>query len=153
MVWNPIKHGREWEMQRLPMVADPMAADFPYTEALAINNLGEIVGDVWGWAAAPALWKHEGNAWKLTVLPTLNPDPMWDVATSINEAGDVVGYCFDSGWVQYATRWNAHDPLSPVQTLGFPGDWSFASGVNNSGVAVGAYGIGDAQRAYAVKFR
>ncbi len=153
VVWNPIKHGTEWEMQRLPMVADPMAADFPYTEALAINNLGEIVGDVWGSAAAPALWKPEGNTWKLAVLPTFNPDPMWDVATSINEAGDVVGYCFDSGWVQYATRWDAHAPLSPAQTLGFPGDWSAASCVNNSGVAVGAYGVGDVQRAYAVKFR
>ena len=156
VVWKPIKHGREWEMQRLPMVADPMAADFPYTEALAINNLGEIVGDVWGSAAAPALWQkdsNEGNTWKLTVLPTLTPTPMWDVATSINDPGDIVGYCFDSEWVQYATRWNAHAPLSPAQTLGFPGDWSSASCVNNSGIAVGIYGVGDVAQAYAVKFR
>lgn len=137
-------------MQRLPM-----AADFPYTEALAINNLGEVVGDVWGSAAAPALWKknsHGGRIWKLTVLPTLNPTPMWDVATSINDRGDVVGYCFDSEWVQQATRWNTHAPLTPAQTLGFPGDWSVAYGVNNFGIAVGGYGIGDGpEQAVAMK--
>ncbi len=141
VVWNPVKHGREWEMQRLPM-----AADFLYTEALSINNRGEIVGDVWDWRAAPALWKkdsNEGKTWGLTVLPTLNPSPMWDVAVSINDQGDIVGTCYDSYWVAQATRWNSHAPLSPVQSLGFPGDWSAAFGVNNSGVVVGGYGIGD----------
>jgi uncharacterized membrane protein len=150
VVWNPTEHGREWKVQRLPM-----AADFPYTEALAINNLGEVVGDVWGSAAAPALWKknsHGGRIWKLTVLPTLNPTPMWDVATSINDRGDVVGYCYDSEWVQQATRWNTHAPLTPAQTLGFPGDWSVAYGVNNFGIAVGGYGIGDGpEQAVAMK--
>ncbi len=151
VVWNPTRHGSEWEVQRLPM-----AADFPYTEALAINNRGEVVGDVWGSAAAPALWKnsHEWQTWKLTVLPPLTPTPMWDVAASINDRGDIVGYCYDSEWVQHATRWNAHAPLSPAQALGFPGDWSAASSVNNSGIAVGVYGVGDeVGQAYAVKFR
>ena len=141
VVWNPIKDGREWEMQRLPM-----AADFPYTEALSINNPGDIVGDVWGSAAAPALWKkdsNKGKTWELTVLPTLSPTPMWDVAWRINEPGDIVGTCNDPNWVQQATWWNAHAPLTPAQTLGFPGDWSVAQSVNNSGVAVGGYGIGD----------
>jgi len=150
VVWSPTRYGREWEMQRLPM-----AADYPYTEALAINNLGEVVGDVWGSAAAPALWKnsHEEKTWKLTVLPTLAPTPMWDVARSINDGGDIVGYCYDSEWVQQATRWNAHTPLSPAKTLGFPGDWSAASCVSNSGIAVGVYGVGEVEQAYAVKFR
>jgi uncharacterized membrane protein len=140
VVWNPTKHGTEWEMQRLPM-----AADFPYTEPLAINNLGEIVGDVWGSAAAPALWKKDsrnGRTWEVTVLPTLNPTPMWDIAWGINDFGNIVGTCYDPDWVPQATRWNTHAPLSPAQTLGFPGDWSVAYGVNNSGIAVGGYGIG-----------
>ena len=59
----------------------------------------------------------------------------------------------NSEWVQYATHWNAHAPLSPAQALGFPGDWSSASCVNNSGIAVGIYGVGDVAQAYAVKFR
>ena len=78
---------------------------------------------------------------------------MWDVATSINDLGDIVGYCYDSEWVQHATRWNARAPSSPARTLGFPGAWSAASGVNNSGIAVGVYGVGEAGQAYAVKFR
>ncbi len=141
VVWNPMKNGRQWEMQRLPM-----AADFPYTEPLAINNLGEIVGDVWGSAAAPALWKKDlrnGRTWEVTVLPTLSPTPMWDIAWGINDFGDIVGTCYDPNWVSHATRWNAHAPLSPAQTFGFPGDWSVAYGVNNLGIAVGGYGIGD----------
>jgi len=141
VVWNPIKNGTQWEMQRLPM-----AADFPYTEPLAINNLGEIVGDVWGSAAAPALWKKDsrnGKMWEVTVLPTLSPTPMWDIAWGISDFGDIVGTCYDPNWVPHATRWNAHAPLSPAQTLGFPGDWSVAYGVNNLGIAVGGYGIGD----------
>jgi uncharacterized membrane protein len=152
VVWNPLKNGRGWEIQRLPM-----AADFPYTEALSINNLGEIVGDVWGSAAAPALWKKDsrkGKTWEPTVLPTLNPTPMWDIAWGINDFGDIVGTCYDPDWVPQATRWNAHAPLSPAQTLRFPGDWSVAYGVNNLGIAVGGYGIGDGpEQAAAVRFR
>jgi uncharacterized membrane protein len=156
VVWNPGDHGKGWRLQRLPMTAQAMAADFPYTEALAINDLGEIVGDVWGSAAAPALWKTngpEGKAWKLTVLPSLDATPVWDLAEGINDRGDIVGYCYDSGGNPQATRWNAHAPHSPVQTLGFPGEWSAAFSVNNLGIAVGGYGIGDVERAFAVQFR
>ena len=138
VVWNPANHSRGWEVQQLPM-----ADGFAYNEALAINNRGEIVGDVWESLAAPALWKkdsEDGNTWKLTVLPDLNQTPMWDVATGINELGDIVGYCQDADWVQQATRWNTHD-LSFVTSLGFPGDTSWAGfgGVNNLGIAVGVY--------------
>jgi uncharacterized membrane protein len=156
VVWNPRSHGNGWQVQQLPMPADPMAADFPFTEALAINNQGEIVGDVWGSAAAPALWKTGrpvGKAWTLTVLPSLSGTPMWDVATAINDRGDIVGYCYDSDWNAQATRWNADARHSQVQTLGFPGEWSAAFSVNNRGIAVGAYGIGNDEFAYAVQFR
>jgi uncharacterized membrane protein len=68
---------------------------------------------------------------------------MWDIAWGINDFGDIVGTCYDPNWVSHATRWNAHAPLSPAQTFGFPGDWSVAYGVNNLGIAVGGYGIGD----------
>jgi len=151
VVWNPIEHGREWEMQRLPMTAD-----FPYTEALAINNLGEIVGDVWGSAAAPALWKRDsrrGNTWNLAVLPLLNPTDVWDLAWGINDLGDVVGYCFDPDWIPQATRWSTHD-LSSAKLLGFPSNHGAAYGVNNLGIAAGGYVIGDGPaQAVAVKIR
>jgi uncharacterized membrane protein len=142
VVWNPIKHGKEWEVQRLPAAADPQ-----YTEALAINDLGDITGDVWGWAgnfqgALPALWKKDprnGKSWSLKVLPTTSGLPYgWNVAWSINELGDVVGYCSDENWIGKAARWNTHD-LSLVKLIGFPGDNTNAFGVNNLGIAVGMY--------------
>lgn len=157
MVWNPDGRRGGWDMQRLSAPNGPLAAGFPYTEPLAINNLGEIVGDVWGSSAgAPALWKPDrtGRAnWTLTVLSSLNTTPMWDLAWGINDLGDIVGYCYDANWVQHATRWNAHTPLNAVQLLGFPGSWSAAYSVNNLGIAVGGYGVGDVERAYAVQIR
>jgi uncharacterized membrane protein len=137
VVWSPIKHGREWELQRLPM-----AADFAYNEALSINNLGEIVGDVWESNAFPALWKKgpKKNSWSVNVLPTTPAlDYGWSVAWDINDLGDIVGSCTDENWIGKATRWNTHD-LSFVMSLGFPGGTSgLPEGVNNSGIAVGGY--------------
>jgi hypothetical protein len=90
--------------------------------------------------------------WTLTVLPTLGPAPMWDVAKSINDRGDIVGYCYDSSWAQQATRWNARAPLATAQALGFPGDLSVARGVNNSSVVVGGYVTGgNPEQAVAMK--
>jgi len=137
VVWTPIKGGTGWKIQRLPM-----AADFAYNEALAINDSGEIVGDVWDANAFPALYKQDPGkkTWSVHVLPTTSPDLEygWSVAWSINELGDIVGYCSDENWTAHATRWNSHD-LSLAKSLGFPGDTSAAYGVNNLGIAVGGY--------------
>ena len=136
VVWNPIKGGKEWEIQPLPM-----ATGFAYNEALAINDSGEIVGDVWESNAFPALYKQDprNKTWSVKVLPTTpNLEYGWSVAWGINDLGDVVGYCTDENWVAKATRWNSHD-LSFVMSLGFPGDTSAAYGVNNLGIAVGGY--------------
>lgn len=136
VVWNPIKGGKKWGIQRLPM-----AAGFAYNEALAINDLGEIVGDVWESNAFPALYKQNprNKKWSVHVLPTTpNLDYGWSVAWGINELGDVVGSCTDESWIGKATRWNTHH-LSFVKSLGFPGDTSIAYGVNNLGIAVGGY--------------
>ena len=142
VVWTPIKGGTGWKIQRLPM-----AAGFDYSETLAINDLGEIVGDVWGWTgnlqgAFPALFKQDPRkkTWSVNVLPTTSPDLDygWSIAWGINDLGDVVGYCSDENWIGHATRWNSHD-LSFVMSLGSPGDTSAAFGVNNLGIAVGGY--------------
>ncbi len=136
VVWTPIKGGKEWKIQRLPM-----AAGFAYNEALAINDLGEIVGDVWESNAFPALYKQDprNRKWSVNVLPaTPNLDFGWSVAWGINDLGDIVGYCTDENWIPKATRWNSHD-RSFVMSLGFPGDTSAAYGVNNLGISVGGY--------------
>lgn len=136
VVWNPIKHGKEWEMQRLPM-----DANFAYSEALAINNSGDIVGDVWESNAYPALWKRDPrkNSWSEQQLPTTPAlEYGWSIAWDINELGDIVGSCTDENWIGKATRWNTHD-LSFVKLLGLPGDTNTVYGVNNLGIAVGGY--------------
>ncbi|MBZ5685673.1 MAG: hypothetical protein LAP86_11620 [Acidobacteriia bacterium] len=136
VVWTPIKDGKEWKIQRLPT-----AAGFTYNEALAINDFGEIVGDVWGANAFPALYKQNPRSkrWSVSVLPaTPKLDYGWSVAWGINELGDIVGYCTDENWTVSATRWNSHDRRF-VKSLGFPGDTSIAFGVNNLGIAVGGY--------------
>ena len=149
VVWNPIQNGRDWEVKRLPK-----ADGFAYTEALAINNLGDIVGDVWESNAFPALWEKnpKKNSRSLNVLPTTLKYG-WSVAYGINELGDVVGVSTDENWIGKATRWNTHD-LSFVKLIGFPGDSSLAGGVDNLGIAVGGYVIGtNPEQAAAVKFR
>jgi uncharacterized membrane protein len=119
-----------------------MAAGVTYNEALGINDLGEIVGDVWDSNAFPALYKQDPGkkTWSVNVLPTTSPDLVygWSVAWGINDLGDIVGYCTDENWTAHATRWNSHD-LSFVNSLGFPGDTSAAYGVDNLGIAVGGY--------------
>ena len=166
VVWTPVKGGKEWSIQRLP--GD---ADVPYTEALGINDRGDIVGDVWGWTdafqgARPALWKVDSRDRKirsLTVLPTTSGLPYgWSVAWSINDPGDIVGSSTDENWNGTAARWKSHD-LDFVMSLGFPGDTSGAFGVNNLGIAVGGYQdisfdadgnpVYDPAQAVAVQFR
>lgn len=151
VVWNPAKHGKGWELERLAM-----ADGFAYTEALGINNLGEIVGDVWESSAFPALWKKDlkKNSWSVKVLPVASGLTYgWSVAMGINELGDIVGPSTDENWNNMATRWNSHD-IRFVKLLGFPGDSSIAFGVNNLGIAVGGYVSGtDPEQAVAVKFR
>jgi len=137
VVWTPIKGGTGWKVQRLPM-----AAGIPYNEALGINDLGEIVGDVWEANAFPALYQQDPKTrkWSVHVLPTTSPDLDygWSAAWGINELGDIVGYCSDEHWFVHATRWNSHD-RSFTKSLGFPGDTSAAYGVDNLGIAVGGY--------------
>jgi len=136
VVWTQIKGGTEWKIQRLPM-----APGYTYNEALAINDFGEIVGDVWEGNAFPALYKQDpkNKKWSVHVLPaTPKLDYGWNVAWSINDLGDIVGYCTDENWIPKATRWTSHTP-SFVMTLGSPGDTSISLGVNNLGIAAGLY--------------
>jgi uncharacterized membrane protein len=149
VVWNPTKNGKDWEIQRLPM-----SDDHPFTEALSINNRGEVVGDVWGADALPALWKMKSPGaptWNLSELAALSGTREgWNVAWGINDVGDVVGVSNDARGHWLATRWLTSDP-STAKVLGFPGQWSQAMQVNNLRIAVGTYGSdGGPQQAVAV---
>jgi|SRR5208282_1271900 len=164
VVWNPIRNGKDWEVQQLPHGSIlPIVYDHKYTEALSINNRGEIVGDANvgdGWCVGdvcttlPALWKLDspnGHTWKLIELSTLSGTRTgWDVAWGVNDLGDIVGVSNDADGNWLATRWTTSNPTNP-KVLGFPGDWSQAFQVNNFGIAVGEYGVGDGpQQAAAV---
>jgi uncharacterized membrane protein len=148
VVWNPIHGGREWELQQLPAQTNLPFAEHKYTEALSINNRGQIVGVVTpvdGWTASlPALWtmSPRTHTWELTVLPTLLGEPAgWSTAWYINDLGDVVGQSVDADGNSLATRWLTKDP-SFVKAIGFPGDTSQALQVNNFGIVVGSYSSG-----------
>jgi len=158
VAWTPTRGG--WKMQRLPHQS--AIAVYPYTEALAMNNRGEIVGDYWvcndeECAALPALWKINAagtHIGPLTVLATLSGlQQGWNVAWGINDAGDIVGVSNDADWNWLATRWKTKD-ASTATVLGFPGDWSVGFAVNNFGIAVGTYGLGDnPEQAVAIAIR
>jgi hypothetical protein len=152
VVWTPVRGGRDWTIQQLPHHSSyGFIADHVYTEALSINDLGQIAGDASSdyWSSTmPAIWKlsPRTHAWELTELPTLSGVRSgWNVVWAINEIGDVVGQStpvYDpDNWTSIAARWLIKDS-SFVKAMGFPGDWSSARQVNNFGIAVGAYSSG-----------
>ena len=157
VVWNPAAGGQGWKIQQLPHQSSfPIVAKHKYTEALAINNRGEIsgdmsLGDVWCDANGvctylPTLWEPaspDAPTWKLMELATLSGmEEGLNMALSINQSGDIVGVTNDANGNWQATHWLTTDPGN-AQALGFPGDWSEAIGVNNFGIVVGTYGVGD----------
>ena len=154
VIWNPLPTGRKWRIDQLPHHSS--SGGHKYTEALSINNKGDIAGDVnlgEGWCDSndvctdlPALWRVESplaNSWKLDELTTLSGARVgWNTAWGINDVGDVVGVSVDAGGNSQATRWLVTNPIKPM-LLGFPGDWGQAYQVNDFRIAVGFYGIGD----------
>lgn len=150
VIWNPRQDGKSWQVQQLPHQSSSRTpADFPWTEALSINNLGEISGDMssdyWN-TALPALWlmaSPNAHTWKLVELATFSETPTgWNMAEGINDLGDIAGYSTGANGNSLATRWTTSNPTR-LMVLSFPGDWSVAHQVNNHGIVVGVYGIGD----------
>lgn len=154
VVWNPIHGGQGWAVQQLPhQSTSGFVSDHYTTEAIAINNQGEIAGmasiDVDPWGIATVVWRMSPrtHTWEMTEFPTLSGQRFGvNQAMGINENGDVVGrstpVCCDwNNWSSIATRWMTRDP-SFVKAIGFPGDWSEVFGVTNSGIVVGYYSSG-----------
>jgi len=141
ILWNPLPGGHGWKILQLP--ASP---DYPNAYANDINERGEIVGWVatadWS-SGLPALWtpvSPQRSVYTLTRLATLpGATPVWAGASGINDVGDVVGDGRDAVGNDLAVRWSTRTP-GFVEVLPFPGTWSFALEVNNSGIAVGSYG-------------
>jgi probable HAF family extracellular repeat protein len=145
VLWNPLPRGEGWKITQLPV-----PAGYPSAEPFDINNEGEIVGDVatQDWSTYfPALWKPtepSGKAYNVTVLPTLAGfmNGVGD-GEGINDVGDIVGGSTDANWNYFATHWTTKGPNFVPMLLPIPpgtDSWSWATKVNNSGIAAGSYG-------------
>jgi probable HAF family extracellular repeat protein len=112
---------------------------WPWTTANAINDAGEIVGELGGPVPFPyaITWSNSCiiNNWGSLELPTLLAG---DGATSINNGGEVVGFAYlEPAYLpspkQHAARWNPS--FKDMGTLG--GRSSAANHINDRGFVVG----------------
>ncbi len=147
VIWSLRRGGSGWQIEQLPhQSVRPKATHHMYTEALSINEFGDIAGDVSlddGWTAdLPAVWRATSlgaASWSLAELATLSGERTDShAAYSINNAGDVVGYSRSSDGMAIATCWRIDAPGS-AHEIGFPGTRSVATCVNDRGVVVGRY--------------
>ncbi|HZQ54211.1 MAG TPA: hypothetical protein VFB14_18570 [Bryobacteraceae bacterium] len=95
-----------------------LTAPSHYSEAIAINNLGVIVGGVDG---QPAVWQNGA----LSLLPCSGGGNVY----GINDSGQAVGICGGHAYMWYTTTGAATD-LGP----------GVAQSINNAGVVVGRAG-------------
>ena len=107
-----------------------------YSEALGINNAGQVVGQsvVDGFNYATE-WSH-GHVINLGGLPGSTES----VASGINNAGQIVGGSYIDGF-GYATEWSHGHVINLGSLPGSKG--SVASGINNAGQIVGISGNND----------
>ena len=108
--------------------------DCALTEALALNDAGQVVGYAVGTRGdrRAALW-HGGRVTDLGALPGTTSSEAWD----INHDGEVVGLCHDGDGRRYrAFRWDGRRML-PLPDLGGPAS---ACAINALGqIAGGSY--------------
>jgi len=77
--------------------------------------------------------------------------PNWDQANGINSLGDIVGYVNDQNGISHAAVWSMKHPTVVILIPQLPNQiWSDLTAVNDSGVAVGAFGTADLMHGLAV---
>lgn len=115
------------------MIALPMLPGGTSSDASAINNLGQVVGNVLiGNRDHAFLWTPSGGMVDIGGLP----GAVNSYATAINDAGQVAGYSLDADANAQAFRWSATEGMIALGVL--PGTVSsFARGINSSGQVVG----------------
>lgn len=108
---------------------------FTFTEAIGINNRGEIGGDFFD----PNLFRgfiERNNVFQAFEVPS-QADLFFG---GINDPGDYVGVYFDTQFVQHGFL----NSQGKFLTVDFPGaETSFALGINAAGTIVGEYDNGD----------
>jgi hypothetical protein len=108
---------------------------FTLTEAIGINNRGEIVGDF----LEPNLFRGfigRNNSFQLFEIPSQGDTFLG----SINDKGDYVGVYSDTNLAQHGFL----NQQGGFLTLDFPGAaTTFASGINAHGTIIGDYDNGD----------
>lgn len=108
---------------------------FPFTEALGINNHGEIAGDFFD-PNMFRLFTDRNNVFQQFEVPSQGDNFMG----GINDQGDIVGIFADTHSVEHGFL-RSHGSF---QSVDFPGAAStFAVGINASGKIVGQYDNGD----------
>jgi probable HAF family extracellular repeat protein len=123
---NHVSHATVWNSGAIA----ELKPEFDFAEA--INNIGQIVGDIGNEAV---LW----SGGTLTELETL-PGAQGANPLAINNAGQIVGISDTSGGNEYATLWegnNAIDLNDRVTSSGIGWMLEYAEGINDSGEIVG----------------
>lgn len=117
-------------------------------KAVSVNSSGVIVGecrDQTGVFRAVMWTVDEQDVWTITDLGTFAPgDVGFGIATRINDAGQIVGYCTaESGFAYHGFLWD-NGQKTDIGTLHYSGNnaYSQALGVSPNGDVVGfAYGV------------
>jgi probable HAF family extracellular repeat protein len=116
-----------------PIFMDTLIGPGGESNALAINNSGQIVG-----SSVTASGPQHATFWKTDLATPLDLETLGGAtssATGINDAGVIVGYATTSGdAAMHATLWQA-TTATDLGTLG--GTDSLANGINNAGEVVG----------------
>jgi len=124
----------------------------PYSDAVDINDSGQIVGFSYGMANMNAvLWDWKESTVTFLTSPT---DPeISGVATGINNHVQVVGHIIESTTGQYPFLWEKEIMINLNDLLPAESGWKlgYASAINNNGEIIGWGTINGHSRSYLMK--
>ena len=127
LIYPGVTYAGLYYLEAIPLPATATASD-----AIAINNRGEVVGNVWlPGHIAGYIWSHEKG---IQLLPSSPFHPSTQ-AHDINEFGDVVGWSRDEHDKAMATIWENGNKPNQLLTLG--GNVGISFGLNDKRDAVG----------------